>query len=73
MNPVEECKAEVEAYLKASGLSATRLGADALGDPRFVHQLRDGREPRFSTLEKLRGWMAENPAAQLRARSEDAA
>ncbi len=35
----------VESYLKRSGTKPTRFGRDAVRDPRFVFDLRDGREP----------------------------
>ncbi len=35
----------VETYLKRSGTTATRFGRDAVRDPRFVFDLRRGREP----------------------------
>lgn len=73
MNPVEQCKAEVRAYLAASGMSWTGLGKAALGDPRFVHQLlKHDREPRFRTIERLRGWLKANPPEQARKGGEAA-
>ena len=35
----------VERFLRETGMSATQLGRDALNDPRFVADLRAGREP----------------------------
>jgi 2,4-dienoyl-CoA reductase-like NADH-dependent reductase (Old Yellow Enzyme family) len=35
----------VESYLKRSGTPATRFGREAVRDPRFVFDLRKGREP----------------------------
>ncbi|HEX9963745.1 MAG TPA: hypothetical protein VGB04_02035 [Allosphingosinicella sp.] len=31
----------------------SRLGRDAVGDPNFVMNLRDGRKPRQETLERV--------------------
>lgn len=43
----------IEAFLKArEDYSATKLGKDAVGDPNFVRDLRDGREPRRKTIER---------------------
>ncbi len=50
--------AEIEAFLKASGLSATAFGTHALNDPPFVAQLREGRDIKLSTAEKCRAFMA---------------
>ena len=36
----------IEHYLERSGTAATRFGRDAARDPRFVFDLRRGREPR---------------------------
>lgn len=43
----------VERYLKASRTPPTRFGRDALGDPCFVFELRDGREPRPATVRRV--------------------
>lgn len=43
----------IERYLKAQRLPPTRFGRDAVGDPSFVFNLRDGREPRLRTVERV--------------------
>lgn len=35
----------VERTLRSGDMSASRLGRDAVRDPRFVHDLRRGRQP----------------------------
>ena len=35
----------IEKYLKRSGTPPTRFGREAVHDPRFVLDLRNGREP----------------------------
>lgn len=35
----------IEIYLRRSGTPATRFGREAVRDPRFVLDLRNGREP----------------------------
>jgi 2,4-dienoyl-CoA reductase-like NADH-dependent reductase (Old Yellow Enzyme family) len=35
----------VETYLRRSGTAATRFGRESVRDPRFVFDLRKGREP----------------------------
>jgi 2,4-dienoyl-CoA reductase-like NADH-dependent reductase (Old Yellow Enzyme family) len=52
----------VEIYLREERVSAARLGRDALGDPSFVRQLRRGREPRQSTVQKVRAYMRTHQA-----------
>ena len=43
----------VEKYLKRSGTTATRFGREAVRDPRFVLDLRNGREPRTRTVRRV--------------------
>ncbi|PTQ09915.1 hypothetical protein CLG96_12190 [Sphingomonas oleivorans] len=43
----------IERYLRASGTPATRFGREAVGDPRFVLDLRNGREPRPATVSRV--------------------
>jgi hypothetical protein len=50
--------ADVEAFIASTpGMSMTRLGTEALGDPRFVPQLRDGRRIWPETERKVRAFM----------------
>jgi hypothetical protein len=44
--------------LSRTGLSATRLGREAMGDPRIVFDLRAGRKPRLETEERLVAWLS---------------
>lgn len=57
MTEIETFKATVEAFIKEKDLTPTSFGMKFAGDPGFVFQLRDGREPRTKTrlrvLEKL--------------------
>lgn len=48
----------IERHLKASSLSATRFGRDAAQDPRFVFDLRRGREPRPETERRVLAFIA---------------
>ena len=43
----------VERHLKAVCMPPTRFGRESVGDPRFVFDLRDGREPRQATVDKV--------------------
>lgn len=40
-------------------VTATRLGEEALRDPAFVGNIRNGRMPRLDTAEKVIRWMDE--------------
>ena len=48
---------EVEKFLKSSNVPAARFGREAMGDPRFVFDLRRGREPRPRTIERVRVYL----------------
>lgn len=51
----------IEHHLKESHMSATRFGRRAVGDPRFVLDLRAGRRPRRRTIEKVERYLADRP------------
>jgi homoserine dehydrogenase len=53
MNEIEAFKTTVEAFIADKKITPTRFGKDFAGDPLFVFQLRDGREPRVATREKV--------------------
>ena len=63
--------AEIERFLASAGLEPTALGKQALGDPNFVFDLRKGRSPSTRTIDKVRGWIAQQqaPAASRASRS----
>jgi len=44
---------EVEKFLRQSGIAPTRFGRDVVGDPRFVFDLRNGRDPRPRTVARV--------------------
>lgn len=47
----------IEKHLRQTGTPPTRFGRDAVGDPRFVTDLRNGREPRGSTERRVRAYL----------------
>jgi hypothetical protein len=48
---------EVEKFLNRSQTAPTRFGRDVVGDPRFVFDLRRGREPRPATVKRVRAFL----------------
>jgi hypothetical protein len=50
---------EVEKFLRQRGIAPTRFGREALGDPRFVFDLRNGREPRLRTVARVIAYLQE--------------
>ena len=47
----------IEQHLDETHISATRFGRRAVGDPRFVIDLRMGRRPRRRTVEKVERYL----------------
>lgn len=47
----------IERHLKATRTPPTRFGRDAMGDPRFVLELRDGRTPRSATVRRVEAYL----------------
>ena len=43
----------IDRYLRQSKSTPSRLGRDAVGDPNFVMNVRDGRQPRQATLDRV--------------------
>jgi hypothetical protein len=47
----------VERHLRREAVAPSRFGREAAGDPRFVFDLRRGREPRPATEARVRAFM----------------
>ena len=43
----------IERYMRAKRMSPTRFGREAVGDPNLIAQLKDGRELRAATVQKI--------------------
>lgn len=48
---------EIEKFLRISQIPPARFGREAMGDPRFVLDLRNGREPRPRTIARIRHYL----------------
>ena len=48
----------IERFLRQHEMAATKFGRLAAHDPRFVLDLRMGREPRDRTEQRIQGFMA---------------
>ncbi len=53
MNDIDSFRQAVEAFLGMHHLSPSRFGSEIAGDPQFVFDLRDGREPRSDTRTRI--------------------
>lgn len=49
---------QIEKFLRETGMPWTKFGRLAAHDPRFVEDLRNGREPRAATAERITRFMA---------------
>jgi len=49
--------AQVEAFLRKSRIAPSRFGRDCIGDSRLVGDLRNGRELRPVTADKVKAFM----------------
>jgi hypothetical protein len=48
---------KVEKFLRQNGIAPTRFGRDVVGDPRFVFDLRNGRDPRPRTVARVLAYL----------------
>ncbi len=53
MSDIETFRAKIEGYMESREMSPTQFGKRFAGDPLFVFQLRNGREPRYSTRQRI--------------------
>ena len=56
---------QIETYLTLSGTKASMFGRQAVGDPRFVQDLREGRRPRRKTTQRVSRYLAEECRASF--------
>lgn len=47
----------IELHLRRSGTPPTRFGREVVHDPRFVFDLRNGRQPRDGTAARVAAWL----------------
>jgi hypothetical protein len=48
----------IQRHLRRTGLSPTAFGRRAVNDPRFVHDLRNGRKPGPRIQARVLAWIA---------------
>jgi hypothetical protein len=53
ITPHIDLLAMIEAHRAKSGVSETAFGVFAVGDPNFVRNLKEGREPRRKTVQRV--------------------
>ncbi len=47
----------IEQFIKERRMPPARFGRDAVGDPNFVFDLRDGRKPRERTVVRVSAYL----------------
>lgn len=47
----------IQLFLKRAEMTPTRFGREAIGDPRLVKDLKNGRELRDSTAARIHAWL----------------
>ena len=71
MKALDQFHADIEAFLKRSGMPPTTFGKKAAGDAMFVQRIRQGADPKISTAAKVREFM-ENFWAEKRLKGDSA-
>ena len=61
----------IENHLRDNDISATTFGREAVGDPRFVLDLRNGRNPRRKTVARLEAYLSERGARECARQSRN--
>ncbi len=54
----------IERHLRMRRMSPTRFGREAVGDPNLISQLRDGRELRGATAQRVVDYLNDNECEQ---------
>jgi len=67
MSDIQSFRQSVEAFIAARGWTPTRFGRTIAGDPLFVFDLREGREPRSETRTRILKAMQEQADQALEA------
>ena len=52
----------IERYLRRTKMKPAVFGRAAVRDPRFVFDLRMGREPRIKTMRRVHAWLDDHGA-----------
>lgn len=58
---------QIETYLDRTRIPPSKFGRMAVGDPRFVEDLRSGRRPRDRTRRRVLAYLSDHPERPQRA------
>jgi predicted transcriptional regulator len=53
MSQLQAFRNEVESFLRRANVRPTQFGKDSVNDPNFVRNLRAGRSPSLSTVDRV--------------------
>ena len=54
----------IQLFMKRSDMAPTRFGREAVGDPRLIADMKNGRELRDKTIARIQAWLdAQEPRA----------
>lgn len=62
MTEIERFRETVESFISARGMTPTQFGREFAADPLFVFQLREGREPRTPTRQRILDAISHRPS-----------
>ncbi|SEN67515.1 hypothetical protein [Bradyrhizobium sp. OK095] len=54
---IAQLVAEIDAFLAAKGMTQTDFGLLSIGDPNLYRHLKNGRNPRLGTMDRIRAFM----------------
>jgi hypothetical protein len=49
----------IERFLLRADMAPTRFGREAVGDPRLISDMKNGRELRDATIARIQAWLDE--------------
>ena len=56
--PMAALLSDIEAFLAASGMSESAFGTAAINDKHLIRQMREGRELKYETEQRIRSFIA---------------
>jgi hypothetical protein len=56
----------IERHLRSRRMTPTRFGREAVGDPNLISQIKDGRELRAATVQRIVDYLNDNEGEECR-------
>jgi len=58
LHPTISCLIEdIDAFIERAGITPTEFGLKAINDPNLYRHLKNGRNPRLATMDRIREFM----------------